>query len=205
MCLGPEEGKEFKEQEQKYRDIFAMCKKNTLKKPITNLNRELRIAVDNYTAEEKLAAINRDIDYQVKMYKDTDTPLTEDVIEKKRDWYMKHPMSTEFTRLHDTKWRHPTKRFALFNKFQPTIEDILDRLPHLKEHIYGPDNLNFRFSRTWLESRKEWTIYHALEISRCEKAENIEFTSNWDLNKHTLTFSMGGGGNRIPLRDAFRV
>ena len=204
MCLSPEEGIQFKEQEEMYRNLFAYCKKNTTNKPVTNLNRELRIAVNNYTAAEKLATIDRDIDYQVKMYKDSANPLTEHMIEKKRDWYMKHPMSTEFTRLHDSKWRHPTRRFAFFNKFLTTIEDILDRLPHLKELIFGPDNLNFRFSRVWLESRSEWTIYHALEISRCEKTANIQFQSNWDLNIHVLSFSTGGGGNRIPLRDGFR-
>ena len=120
LCLAREEGKQFKEQEERYQDIWARCKINTKTKPITNLNRELKIAVNNYTQEQKLETIDRDINYQVKMFKDTPSPLSSDVIEKKRNWYMKRPMSTEFTRIRDNKWRHPTKRWKQFNKYLPS-------------------------------------------------------------------------------------
>ena len=202
LCLGNEEGKQFKLQEEMYENIWRKCKINTTKKPVTSLNKELRKAVDNFTFDEKSDCIDLDIDYQVKKYKDTAYPITPTVAAKKKEWHMQRQIPTEFRRMHDNKWRHPAKIWAFFKKFVPTIETIFDKLPHLKEHIYGPDNLNFRFSKPWIESRSQWMIHFEQQIERCEKTSNINYQSNWDLNEQVLKYTVGGDG--VPLRDAFQ-
>ena len=202
LCLGEEEGEKFKRQEQMYHQIWSKCKTNTKKAPKINLNLELKKAVADFNDAEKAAYVDRLINWEVMVYKDTDYQLSPACIENKTNWHMARSISSEFTREHDVKWRHPVHRWAHFLRHKPTIMQIFDKYPHLKEHVLGEDNLDFEFCDLWIESKSEFMVICLHSITRCEKTENIDYNSLWDLTEHISKYTLTD--NRVPLRDAFR-
>lgn len=201
--MGDEEGDQTKLHEEMYHLIWAKAKINTKSQPSMNLNKELRRAVTNFTIEEKAECVERIIAFEIKLYKETDYPLSNTVIERKTQWYMQRQLSTEFTREHDSKWRHPAHKWSFFFRFMPTISKILNKNPKLKAHILGEEHENFEFSELWMESRTEFMNLLARTITECEKQENIEYRSIWDLAEEIRMYALGAG-DFTPLRDAYR-
>ena len=201
--MDPNEAAIFKENFLMYKKIWENCKTNTKKRPICNLNKELRKTVENFTSNQKELVVERRLVYEVKLFSETDYPLSEDFFERKWQQRMKMPLSCEFYREHDMKWRHVTSKWSFFNQYWPTIEEILEKNQVLKEHIYG-GNTNFKFDPLWIESRTEMMIYHARTITRCERDENVEFQSLWSSKLQIYKYALGNG-QRIPLKDPFRL
>ena len=198
--MSEQEAKDFMVQETMYSKFWSKCKINCQRAPQTSLQKELKIAVERFTEKEKEAVIQRQLELEMNFYRDTDYPMSEEVFEKKLANIMKLPLSAELSRDFDIKWRHPTHRWAIFNKFLPTMEKIFANNQNLQEHIFG--DMNFKFDPLWIESRTEFMKYQKAQIARCEKIENMQYQSGWDLFLNIQTYCLDG---RLPLRDPFRT
>lgn len=93
-----------------------------------------------------------------------------------------------------------TSKWLFVWTFLPLIERLLNEYPHLKEFIYGPQYMDFKFTETYLEAKNEFNQYHSRQISRTEMNSNIEFDSYVHGVLDCLDFVLGDDDDdRLPL------
>ena len=131
--------------------------------------------------------------------------MTEADYDKKYHWMLKHgdacPMQFRHTR--DIKFRFTTDKWLFFFQHVHIVEEVLNKNPNLKEHIYGENNMSFRFDSIFLKTKSDLNQHHSRQISRTESNQNIEFDSFWTLCEETWKYTLEDSS--MPLADADRV
>ena len=144
------------------------------------------------------------------MYQGTKNEISSEEFDQKYHWMMKNGFQIQFIRESDIKFRFSTDKWMFFYQNVFLIEEVLNKTPQLKELIYGPENMDFKFDRTFLQAKTELNQYHARQISRTEANENIEFDSNWTLFWEVFEYALAEKKDsneepREPLQDADRL
>lgn len=213
MCLGwtqtPETTKQYEKEELRYDFIWKHINFNCPKSPITNLNKELAIETANVNRNLVLKEelIKLKMDFQFRMRAETDFPMSDQVYDEKIDWLMARHFKLEFFRTDDKKFRHSPEKFQNFYTLLPVVKRLLNKpeLKSLREYLYGEENMDFEFSKEWLEAKEEFMIFHAQQVQRTEKNSNIEFDNFLTTCDNTIIYGSGHNDDRLPLRDPFRM
>ena len=204
-CMSDSRTKTFILNEKLYNEVWAKCNTNCKRGIKTNLNKEMGREYRQMSQADKDAIIERLLDYQQKMYDNTDHKLSTEAYDRKKKWYQKHGFQTQFTRTSDHKFRHSTTKWAFFHANLPLIQAALNKHPQLKEYIYGAENMDFKFDPDYIEAKSELMQYHQLQVTRVERNENINFNSSWDTWEQIMTYALSSDDAKQPIRDPFRM
>ena len=192
-----------------YKRLWKKCNVNCNRAPKTNLNVQLAIETEavNIDLNRKEEIIIRKLKYLHKMWEKTDYPMDDQTYEKKLNFFMARNLKIQFIRLEDQKFRHSPQKFQWFFTYLPVIMVVLNKEEnqHLKEFLFGLENIDFEFSPEWIESKMEFMHHQGRNLERTEKVENTEFNHFLTTCDIGMAYSLGDEDHRQPLRDGHRL
>ena len=188
-----------------YSKLWSRAENNCKEAPKTSLNKLLAEYNKRLEDAARDNLINRRLQYQMRMWADTEFPMGEKQFQEKHEWLMKHGFNIALNHTNDQKFRHEPNKYFIFYTFVWLIEEILNKNLNLKRFIYGEGNEQFVFSELFLEIEADYHQHHGRQVARTERNENIQFDSYMTLVHNIVDYALNVGSEKQPLSDPPRM